>query len=317
MPATSSIPKVVMVDPAANRWADQLLAVLNPIIRNVGGDLIGPVSAPSVVGWLGLPLSPSLASPAVNQVPTWNGVAWVPGTPSAGVANVAATSPLLSTTVAGVVTISLPPGAAGTALTSNGVAVSWSSYVASVAAVSPLSSSGGANPSISLSGIVATDNGGTGWGSWSQGQIPYGFNTGTPATGSLTRLAIGSLGQVLTVGTGVGGLVPDWRTPTASTTGAGIGGYRATALASDTVGLTDYLLDVTGSGSISITLPVAGSGSAEAEAGRIFAVKNSGGRIVTIFPAGSQTIDTAASFVFQTQFASFSFMSTGSGWVVL
>lgn len=315
MPATSSIPKIVMADPAANRWADQLLAVLNPIIRNVAGDLRGPVAAPEVVAWLGLPLSPELASPAVDQVPTWNGSEWVPGTPSAGITNLAATFPLAASSVAGVVTISISVGPAGRAIVSNGSVVSWGAYVASVTATGPLSSSGGANPDISLTGIVAPENGGTGWGTWFQGQLPYGLNTG--GSGGITRLAIGSLGQVLTVGTGVGGLVPDWRTPTASTTGAGVGGYRATALSSDAIGLTDYLLDVTGAGTASITLPTAGAGTTEAAAGRVFAIKNSGGRTITVSPAVGQTIDTAATFVFQTQFASFSFMSTGAGWVVL
>lgn len=309
MPATSSIPKVVMADPAANRWADQLLAVLNPIIRNVAGDLRGPVAAPEVVGWLGLPLSPALASPAPNQVPTWNGQAWVPGSPSAGVANVAASLPLVATTAGSIVTISLPAGPAGTALTSDGSTISWSSYVASVTATGPLSSSGGANPNISLTGIITSANGGTGWGTWFQGQIPYGLNTG--GAGGITRLAIGSLGQVLTVGTGPAGIQPDWQTPTASTTGAGIGGYRATALATDSISLSDYLLDVTGAGTSTINLP---SGAA---AGRVFAIKNSGGRTITVTPPVGETIDTAATFVFQTQFASFSFMSTGSGWVVL
>lgn len=394
MPAPNVVPKVIVSDPATNRWIDQLLAVLNPLLRNVSGDLSGPVASPTVVAWFGLPLASSMGSPAIGEVPKWNGSSWEPGTagtsgavtsvggatpltstggttpiigiagtPAGGIAyangttlayTAAGTSglPLLSGGVgvpsfgalalgtAGTVSGTLPAGfggtgiasyavgdlliatgpttlakltigANGTFLGSNGTTASWqalSGVVTSVAASSPLASSGGATPTISLTGTVGVGNGGTGFSSFVAGQLLY-------ATGATTfaQLAIGTVDQVLTSN----GSAPVWQTPTASTTGAGIGGYRATSSTPATIGLTDYVVDVTGTGAFVVNLPTAGSGAGQAASGRVFVVKNTGGAVITVTPAGAQLIDTAATFVVQTQFASFTFISTGSGWAIL
>ena len=266
MPAPHVIPKIILEDAAANRFVDQLLAVLNPLLRNVAGDLSGPVAAPSVVAWRGLPLSSSMATPAVDEVPKWNGSEWVPGT-------------------------------AGTA-----------GAVTSVGATAPLASSGGATPTISLTGTVAPGNGGTGLATYAAGDLLFAAGVST-----LSRLAIGTAGQVLFSN----GSAPVWGTPAADTTGAGVGAYRATSSTPATFALSDYVLDVTGTGAFVVNLPTAGSGVGQAPTGRVFVIKNTGGATITVTPSGGQTIDTASTFIVQTQFASFSFVSKGNGWAVL
>jgi hypothetical protein len=267
MPIPNVIPKVLLPDAAMNRFADQLMAVLNPILRNVNGDLKGPVAAPSVVGWLGKPLDPLMATPVVDQVPKWNGSAWV-------------------------------PGVAGTA-----------GAVTAVTATGPLASSGGTTPDISLTGIVPIANGGTNTSTLgAAGSVPY--STGTAYAFGL----VGSAGQVYT---SQGASAPTWQTPTSSFTGASIGSYRATTTTPDTIALTDYTVDVTTTGAFVVNLPTAGSGAGQAAVGRVFIVKNTGGATITVTPAGAQTIDGASTFVVQTKYASFTFQSTGSGWVLL
>lgn len=316
MPAPHSLAKVVMVDPAANRWADQLLAVLNPILRNVNGDLRGPVSAPEVVGWLGLPLSATMATPSIGQVPKWNGIEWEPG--SAGstgtVTAVTATAPLASS---GGTTpdISITGSPAGGVAYATGLTLA---YCAAATAGIPLVSGGTGAPSFAaidlaqagtVTGILPIARGGTNTNATpTAGAVPYG-------TGSAYAFSsVGAVGQFATSG-GTGALT--WTTPSAATTGAGLGAYRATTTTPDTVALTDYTLDVTTTGSFTVNLPTAGSGAGQAANGRVFVVKNSGGAMVTVAPQGSQTIDGASSFMIVTQYAAFSFLSTGSNWVLV
>ena len=396
MPAPQAVAKVLLADPAANRFVDQLLAVLNPILRNVAGDLRGPVAAATVVGWRGLPLAESMATPAVGQVPKWNGAAWEPGTAgsSGAVTSVGAAAPLTSSggttpsigisgspaggvayatgstlayTTAGTAGLPLLSGGAGapsfgalnlaTAGTvagllpiayggtnssssptagavayGTGSAFAWSlagsageilfsgggsapywgplpaSGVSSVTASSPLSSSGGTTPNVSLTGTVDAAHGGTGLSSYVAGDLL----TATAAT-TLARLPLGASGTFLSSD----GTSPAWAVPTASTTGAGVGGYRSTVTTPETVALTDYVLDVTTSGAFTVNLPTAGSSAGQAANGRVFVIKNSGGAVVTVAPAGAQLIDGASSFTIVTQYAAFLFISTGSGWALI
>lgn len=344
MPTPNVVPKIIVADAAANRWIDQLLAVLNPILRNVAGDLTGPVAAPTVAGWLGRPLDPAMASPAIGDVPKWNGSAWAPGV-SGAVSSVGALAPLSSSggltpiisltgTVAaanggtgqssysigdllvasGATALSrLAIGAAATVLTSDGTTASWQALpatgVTSVGALAPLASSGGTTPTISLTGIIPIANGGTNSSSTpTAGAVPYGTGTAFGWT------AVGTTGYVLT---SAGSGIPTWQPPTASFTGAGVGAYRATTSTPDTISLSDYVVDVTTTGSFTVNLPTAGSGIGQAPSGRVFIVKNSGGATVTVATGGSQLIDSAASFTIVTRYASFTFISTGTGWALL
>lgn len=315
MPVPNVVPKVILADGAANRFVDQLLAVLNPILRNVAGDLSGPVAAPSVVAWRGLPLDESMATPAVDQVPKWNGRAWVPGTAgtAGAVTSVAGAAPITSSGGA-TPTIGISGTPAGGVAYATGTTLGYSS--AGTAGLALLSGGAGA-PSF---GALALDTVGT-----VSGQLPVGFGgTGIASyaigdllvasgTTALSKLAIGAAGTFL----GSTGSTAVWSTPTASTTGAGVGAYRATSSTPVAVALTDYVVDVTGTGAFVANLPTAGSGAGQAPAGRVFILKNSGGATITVTPASGQTIDSAATFVVQTAFASFTFISTGSGWALL
>jgi hypothetical protein len=162
----------------------------------------------------------------------------------------------------------------GRYLTTNGTNTSWATVVGgvtSVTASTPLASSGGATPNISLTGTVALGNGGTGsttaagartnlgLGSLATlnsasltsnvtGTLPIGnggtnlttYTTGdiiyASASNTLAKRAIGTTGQVLTVSGGV----PTWATPTASgdTTGAASSVDNGVVLFSGTGGKT-------------------------------------------------------------------------------
>lgn len=315
MPVPNVVPKVIVADAAANRWIDQLLAVLNPVLRNIGGDLSGPLAAPAVVAWRGLPLAESMASPSIDDVPKWNGSAWIPGTAGTpgAVTAVNATAPITSsggTTP----TIAISGTPAGGVAYATGTTLAYST--AGTAGL-PLLSGGALAPSFGalaigtagvVSGTLPVGNGGTGVASYAIGDLLY-----ASGAGALSRLAIGAAGTVL----GSDGSLPSWITPTASTTGAGIGGYRTTSSTPASFSLTDYVVDVTGTGAFVVNLPTAGAGAGQAPNGRVFVIKNTGGATITVTPAGAQLIDTAATFVVQTQFASFTFISTGSGWAIL
>ena len=114
--------------------------------------------------------------------------------------------------------------------------------VTSVTASSPLASSGGATPDLSLTGTVAIANGGTaGTATPVAGAVPYG--TGTAYAFS----AAGTLGQVLT---SAGASAPTWATPTTGT---------VTSVAQS---FTGGLISVAGSpitGSGTLALTVAGT----------------------------------------------------------
>jgi hypothetical protein len=114
--------------------------------------------------------------------------------------------------------------------------------VTAVTASSPLASSGGATPDLSLTGTVAIANGGTaGTATPVAGAVPYG--TGTAYAFS----AAGTLGQVLT---SAGASAPTWATPTTGT---------VTSVAQS---FTGGLISVAGSpitGSGTLALTVAGT----------------------------------------------------------
>lgn len=167
-------------------WVSQLLTLPG---LPAGAILVGNGSSP-VAGLVGT---------AVGQIPQWNGSAWGVGSlPGGGVLSVTASTPLSSSggstpniTLSGTV----PIGSGGTGVTAtpsngqlligNGSGYSLSTLtqgsgisivnnsgqitvsatgggVSSVNANSPLQSSGGTSPTISLSGIVSVGNGGTG-----------------------------------------------------------------------------------------------------------------------------------------------------------
>jgi hypothetical protein len=86
-------------DPSLNRLQDQLASALNPILRNVQGDLSGPLESPTVTKLQGRNLAP--IAPQTGQALIWNGTQWAPATTSAGTVTLAgdATGPSNANTV--------------------------------------------------------------------------------------------------------------------------------------------------------------------------------------------------------------------------
>jgi hypothetical protein len=118
-------------------------------------------------------------------------------------------------------------GTNGQVLTTDGSNASWGSVTAGVTTIdfsttglTPNSALGGA---ITVGGVLATTNGGTGVSSYANGDILYGASSGT----ALNKLSMSSsdTGKVLTVnaaGTGV-----QWSNPTSGVGGSGTAGYAA------------------------------------------------------------------------------------------
>lgn len=155
MPTIKQLSRIFSVDDSLNRLQDQLASALNPILRNVQGDLTGPLESPSVVGLQGRSLS--AVAPSTGQAIVWNGTQWAPGTVGSVVTSVL--PPLVLSS--GV--LSIPQANATTdGYLDSADWVTFNSKVGSVTASSPLASSGGSTPDISLTGVVAAVNGGTG-----------------------------------------------------------------------------------------------------------------------------------------------------------
>lgn len=117
MPTVKQLSRIFSKDDSLNRLQDQLASALNPILREIKGDLSGPLESPTVSALRGRPIAN--VAPAVGQTLVYDGLQWVPGSGSGGA-------------------------------------------VTAVTATSPLASSGGTTPDISLTGVVDAANGGTG-----------------------------------------------------------------------------------------------------------------------------------------------------------
>ena len=155
MPTIKQLSRILSDDNSLNRLQDQLASALNPILRNVQGDLSGPLESPTVVGLQGRIVSN--AAPSSGNALVWSGSQWAPASVSGLITSVL--PPL--TVVSGV--LSIPQADA----TTDGYlsAADWVTFdgkVGSVTASSPLASSGGSTPNISLTGVVDAANGGTG-----------------------------------------------------------------------------------------------------------------------------------------------------------
>lgn len=116
MPTVKQLSRIFSGDDSLNRLQDQLASALNPILREIKGDLSGPLESPTVGALRGRPIANT--APITGQSLIWDGTQWAPGTGGGAVSSVTATA--------------------------------------------PLASSGGANPDISLAGVVGAANGGTG-----------------------------------------------------------------------------------------------------------------------------------------------------------
>jgi len=190
MPTIKQLSRIFSVDDSLNRLQDQLASALNPILRNVQGDLTGPLESPSVVGLQGRSLS--AVAPSTGQAIVWNGTQWAPGTVGSVVTSVL--PPLVISS--GV--LSIPQANATTdGYLDSADWVTFNSKVGSVTASSPLASSGGSTPDISLTGVVAAVNGGTGLSSpGTAGNVLTSTGTGW-ASSAATATPSGPAGGVL------------------------------------------------------------------------------------------------------------------------
>jgi len=156
MPTVKQLSRIFSQDDSLNRLQDQLASALNPILREIKGDLSGPLESPTVAGLRGRPIANTV--PTVGQALVYNGTEWAAG--AAGTTftvspplDLSGTPPVLS----------IPQADATTdGYLSSADWLTFDGKVSSVTATSPLASSGGTTPDISLTGVVAAANGGTG-----------------------------------------------------------------------------------------------------------------------------------------------------------
>lgn len=129
---------------------------------------------------------------------------------------------------AGATTFVVAPTVSNTYLEWTGSAFQWSTVtagVSSVTASAPLASSGGSTPDISLTGTVATGNGGTGLSAYTAGDLVY-YATGT----ALSKLGIGTSTYLLTSS----GTAPQWSDPTGVTVGTATNATNVAVTATST-----------------------------------------------------------------------------------
>jgi len=232
---------------------------------------------------------------------------------------------------------SVAPGTAGNVLTSIGGV--WTSnaavvggVVSSVGATSPLNSSGGANPNISLTGNVSVSNGGTGLTNIPAGNVIIGNGTS-----ALYGIAPGTAGNVLTsiggvwvsnaaVGGGGGGNVTGSGAyvlaNTPSLVNPTITNYTETRYAATITG-NAITLDLTNGtfqtittmvGANAITLPAVGSGKSLTV--QIF-YSSTPTTLTFSSPSGSLKFSgggTPAPTLTNTKYDFYSFVSDGTNW---
>lgn len=76
MPTIKQLSRIQSSDTGLNRLQDQLASALNPILREVKGDLTGPLEAPEVAGLRGRQVAP--ATPETGATLVFDGQQWVP-----------------------------------------------------------------------------------------------------------------------------------------------------------------------------------------------------------------------------------------------
>lgn len=172
--------------------------------------------------------------------------------------------------------------------------------VTSVTASSPLISSGGLTPNISFTGTLGATNGGTGQSTWTAGDLLYSsaFNT-------LSKLGIGSAGEVLTVSSG--GL-PEWAAPTSG------GGVSSVAFS----GPNGAIFPISGSPittSGTLTMGYTGTAGSILYASATNTINNlaigSTGQVLTVSAGGLPQWTTSTAFAYP---AAGIVSSTGTAW---
>jgi hypothetical protein len=283
MPTIKQLSRIFSADDSLNRLQDQLAAAFNPILRNVQGDLTGPLESPSVVGLQGRSLS--AVAPTTGQALVWTGTQWAPGTAGSAPFITSVLPPL--TVVSGV--LSLPQADATTdGYLSAADWVTFDSKVGSVTASLPLASSGGSTPNISLTGVVAAANGGTGLSSpGTAGNVLTSNGTGwtsSPVSASPSGPAGGVLGYTSSTYPNPNGLAASLFTVPGE-------GYIRLRYGADTLGnlvTTFFLMDSTGTTSTNVDRSV-GLRAGTATGGQ-FGVNIAGGNLTLQGGTGSGAV---------------------------
>jgi hypothetical protein len=201
MPTIKQLSRIMSDDVALNRVQDQLASALNPILRNVQGDLTGPLESPTVKGLRGITISQ--VRPILGQTLVYNGTEWAPAIGGGGGIITSVTAPLVVTS--GVLSIPAADATTDGYLTSADW-VAFDSKVSAVTATAPMSSTGGTTPDLSMTQSDATTDGwlsSTDWNTFNNKVGPGDptvvlLMSGTGATGSTTFLDTGYLIAPLT-----------------------------------------------------------------------------------------------------------------------
>lgn len=154
MPTIKQLSRIMSDDVALNRVQDQLASALNPILRNVQGDLTGPLESPTVKGLRGITISQT--RPITGQTLVYNGTEWAPAAGGGGGFITSVTAPL--TVTSGVLSIPQSTSTVDGYLS----AADWVTFdgkVSSVSATAPMSSTGGTTPVLSMTQSNATTDG--------------------------------------------------------------------------------------------------------------------------------------------------------------
>jgi len=156
--------------------------------------------------------------------------------------------------------------------------------VTSVTASSPLASSGGATPNLSLTGTVAIANGGTaGTATPTAGAVPYG--TGTAYGFS----AAGTTGQVLT---SAGAGTPTWTTPTTGTVTSVTASSPIASSGGATPNLSLGTVPIANGGTNSTATPTAGGIGYGTGTAHAYTAAGTTGQVLTSATAGTPTWTT-------------------------
>lgn len=148
---------------------------------------------------------------------------------------------------------------------------------------------------------IAESKGGTNQTTYSTGDILY-----ASASNTLSKLPIGSSGDVLKVAAGI----PSWAAPTSGSSVLTVTTKTAnyTATASD-----DLILCDTSSGSFTITLPTASGNTGKV----IYILKTASAGVLTIDGNGSDTITGELTQTLIAQYTNIPVVSNGTSWFIL
>lgn len=172
MPTVKQLSRIFSKDDSLNRLQDQLASALNPILRQVKGDLDGPLESPTVTGIRSRPIAN--VTPTAGQALVYDGLQWSPG--SAGMTFTVDPPLVLSGTP---LVLSIPQADA----TTDGY-LSAADWVTFNSKLSPIVSAADGGTGLSTSGTLGNVLTSDGAGGWTSSPVPT-TPPGGPAGGVL------------------------------------------------------------------------------------------------------------------------------------